>query len=152
MAGIDRVGHVVLWVSEVAKQVAFYRDVVGMQIVNFDEEKGEAFMSFGTQHHDIGLFKDKGGDSRGSLGLAHIAFHMPGDQDELRQMHERMRDAGARIDRTTDHGMTLSVYFLDPEGNRLEVYTDSLAADEGLAFMRENGGLMKTLDLEKAAT
>jgi catechol-2,3-dioxygenase len=77
---------------------------------------------------------------------------MPGGQDELRQMHERMRDAGARIDRTTDHGMTLSVYFLDPEGNRLEVYTDSLAADEGLTFMRENGGSMKTLDLEKAAT
>ena len=68
MSGIDRVGHLVLWVSDVSAEVEFFRTALGMEIVNFDEEKGEAFMSFGTQHHDVALFKDQGDGSRGSLG------------------------------------------------------------------------------------
>jgi catechol 2,3-dioxygenase-like lactoylglutathione lyase family enzyme len=53
MARIERVGHTVLYVSDVAKAVDFYRDKLGMEDVRWQERPG-AFMSFGRQHHDIG--------------------------------------------------------------------------------------------------
>ena len=152
MAGIDRVGHVVLWVSDVAREVAFYHDVLGMEIVNHDVATGEAFLSFGAQHHDLALFRGEGDGTHGTRGLEHIAFHVTGGIDDLRDMHARLRAAGVAIERTSDHGMTVSVYFRDPEGNRLEVYTDSMAEAEGLQFMRDHGGLRNDLDWERAAT
>jgi catechol 2,3-dioxygenase len=152
MAGIDRGGYVVRWVSDVAREDAFYCDVLGMEVVNHDAAAGEAFLSFGAQHHDLALFRGEGEGTCGTRGLEHIAFHVAGGIDDLRVMYERLRAEGVAIERTSDHGMTVSVYFRDPEGNRLEVYTDSMAEAEGLQFMRDNGGLRHDLNWERAAT
>ena len=147
MIGIERVGHVVLGVSDVDTSVAFYRDVLGMEPVRYVPGSA-AFMSFGTLHHDIGLFKDKGDGTRGSLGLVHLALRLPGGDPELRAAYDKLKAAGVDVDHGTDHGMTHSMYFKDPDGNTLEIYVDVYPEAEGMEVMRNKGGYRETIDLE----
>ncbi len=147
MLGIERVGHVVLRVSNVDASTAFYRDVLGMQVTSFRPGLG-AFLSFGTLHHDIALFQAKEDASRGDLGLAHIAMRLSGGDMELRSAYDQLKVAGVEIRSTTDHGMTHSVYFSDPDGNTLEVYTDVYSEEEGMEVMRTKENLRQPLDIE----
>lgn len=140
MAAIKRVGHVVLHVSDVSAAVDFYRDAMGMEVVRHDAERGMAFMSFGTQHHDIGLFKVRGEETKGNLGLGHIAFVIDGGVKELEELHARLVSHGAEIRSLTDHGMTKSVYFSDPDGNRLEIFCDTMTQEEGKRFLSDRPG------------
>lgn len=151
MAKISRVAHVVLYVSDVEAAVGFYRDALGMEVVRHDSERGMAFMSFGTQHHDIGLFRVKGEETRGNLGLGHVAMVIEGGMEELEEMHDRLASYGANIKSLTDHGMTKSVYFEDPDGNRLEIYYDTMGQEEGKRFLSERGGGASRFTFEEAA-
>jgi catechol 2,3-dioxygenase len=42
--------------------------------------------------------------------------------DDVRAFYHRLTTAGIRIDRTVTHGIACSVYFYDPEDNRVELY------------------------------
>lgn len=147
MVKINKVGHVVLSVSDFDAQVNFYRDALGMEVVQYQPERSAAFLSFGTQHHDIALFKARDEHTHGTIGLAHIAFQIEGGLEELKAVHQRLVDAGAEILSVTDHGMTNSVYFTDVDGNRLEVFCETMSPEEGVRYMRESGGTAKPLTL-----
>ena len=146
MIGIERVGHIVLRVADVDTSVAFYRDVLGMETMR--QSSSAAFMSFGTLHHDIGLFKDNGERTRGTLGLAHVALRLHGADAELRVAYDELKAAGVEVDHTSDHGMTHSFYFPDPDGNTLEIYVDVYSEEKGRDVMRNKGGYREKLDME----
>ena len=139
MTYIDKIAHVVLHVSDVSDAMTFYQDILGMEIVRYDSEAGMAFMSFGTQHHDIGLFHVKGEATRGNLGLAHVAMVVNGDLMKLEKMHDRLVAAGTEV-RLADHGMTKSVYFKDPDGNGLELFVEVMSQSEGKKYLSERTG------------
>ena len=44
--------------------------------------------------------------------------------DSLRAIHATLQGADVAVD-AVSHGMTWSIYFHDPEGNRLEVFVDT---------------------------
>ena len=54
-------------------------------------------------------------------------MQIEGGEEELKVLYGRLLNAGARIDHTTDHGLTRSVYFFDPDGNRLEIFCEMMA-------------------------
>jgi len=139
MVQVNKVGHVVLSVKDPEKSAKFYSEVLGMEIVSYNEERRSAFLSFGTQHHDIALFCAPIESVRGQIGLNHIAFQINGGVEELHFLHERLLAYGAIIDRTSDHGITTSVYFFDPDGNRIEVFCEMMDPEEGLNYMRNRG-------------
>jgi catechol-2,3-dioxygenase len=59
--------------------------------------------------------------------------------DELKELYQGLKEHGATIDHTVDHGMTASVYFFDPDGNRIEFFCNNTdTAEEGLALMRSS--------------
>jgi catechol 2,3-dioxygenase-like lactoylglutathione lyase family enzyme len=142
MPKINKVAHVVLAVSDVARSKAFYRDVLGMELISDRPDDGpSAFLSFGTQHHDIALFQAKPGAQQGDLRLIHAALQLEGGRDELREMDQRLKDAGVTPTKPVTHGITNSIYFQDPDGHTFEIYIEAFAtAAEGLAFMREQSG------------
>ena len=140
MAGFNRVGHVVLYVSDVDEAVEFYRDKVGMELVRYNAERGLAFMSFGTQHHDLGLFRVRGEPTKGRLGLSHIAFVINGGTAELEEVHDRLAGKGVEILEKIDYGYTRSFYFNDPDGNRVEAYCDLKSPLESKRFLAERPG------------
>ena len=139
MSHINKVAHVVLRVSNVEEAVTFYRDILGMETVRYDTEAGMAFMSFGTQHHDIGLFSVRDEATRGNLGLAHVAMVVDGDLADLKVMHDKLLANGRDV-RLADHGMTKSVYFQDPDGNGLELFTEVMTQEEGKTYLAGRSG------------
>ena len=153
MPRINKVGHVVLNVKDVEASVKFYTEALGMEVMRL-RENSAAFLSFGTQHHDIALFKAPEGAEMGTLGLNHIAFQIEGGETELRQLYGRLIQHGAKVDYTTDHGMTHSVYFFDPDGNRLEIFSQELPAADAKQFLQDARAardVMQPLDLETVA-
>ena len=152
MARINKVGHVVLNVTDVGASARFYTEALGMEVMRL-REGNAAFLSFGTQHHDIALFKAPEGAERGQLGLNHIALQIEGGETELRQLYGRLVQQGAKVDFTTDHGMTHSVYFFDPDGNRLEIFSQEMPSADAKQFLhdaRAVADVMQPLDLETA--
>ena len=57
-------------------------------------------------------------------------------------------EARATIDHIVDHGMTRSVYFLDPDGIEMELFSDTYATEEeGLAYMKSTRGGAVPMDI-----
>ena len=147
MARVNKVGHVVLNVKEVDASIKFYTEALGMELMS-KNERGMAFLSFGSQHHDIALFPAPVEAERGTLGLNHIAMQIEGGELELRELYGNLVKAGAQVDHTSDHGLTHSVYFQDPDGNHLEIFCEMMSPEEGVQFMKDSRGYGKPLELE----
>lgn len=142
MPKIIGLSHVVLYVNDLDKMVAFYRDVLGL--VKYHEHPGR--MVFLTpdpeiDDHQIALAKGREGDAK---ILAHIAWRVETPAD-VKAFYEKFKAQGVRIDHCVSHayeemGNTVSCYFLDPEGNRLEVYA--------LVPERDDKRINRPLDLD----
>lgn len=117
-----QIGHVGLYVTDLAKMRDFYTGVLGFDVT--DAGTGRAaemvFMSRDPrEHHQVVLAT---GRPPGSYSVVNqISFRVKSLQ-ELREMHRRLVDHDVQQIRPIDHGNSWSIYFLDPEGNRLEVY------------------------------
>jgi catechol-2,3-dioxygenase len=140
MAKINKVAHVVLRVKKWEENVQFYSEALGMEVVTCNDERHTAFLSFGTQHHDIGLFQAASEAENGAAGLSHIAFQIDGGVEELRELHGKLVAYGADIIELTEHSVTKSVYFRDPDGNRLEIFCEKMSAEEAIEVMRSGDG------------
>jgi catechol 2,3-dioxygenase len=155
MAKIKKVGHVVLGVRDPARSVKFYTEVLGMELVKVLDEMQMAFFSFGERDHDIAVIKVPDEQPVGSSGLAHTALEIEGGQEQLRELYERLKRSGARVEFTADHVLTKSVYFFDPDGNRLEIFSQELpgvSAKQYLHEARVAADVMRPLDLEAATS
>jgi len=155
MAKIKKVGHVVLGVRDPARSVKFYTEVLGMELVKVLDEMQMAFFSFGERDHDIAVIKVPDEQPVGSSGLAHTALEIEGGQEQLRELYERLKRSGARVEFTADHVLTKSVYFFDPDGNRLEIFSQELPSDNAKQYLhaaRAAADVMRPLDLETATS
>jgi catechol-2,3-dioxygenase len=155
--GIHRLNHAVLFVSDLARSVAFYQDVLGFNRVPMtpDGFAGAAFLQApdSTNDHDLGLFELPGAAAsqagRATVGLYHLAWEVD-TLDELSATAERLSAAGA-LAGASDHGSTKSLYGKDPDGLEFEIVwlvpADRL--DEGALAARRRIGRLD-LDAEKA--
>ena len=120
------VGHIHLKVADLDRAIAFYRDVLGFDLVQRMGDQA-AFLSAGGYHHHIGLntWESRGGSPppRGTTGLYHVAFLFP-DRSSLAQVLRRVLDAGVQLDGASDHGVSEALYLRDPDGNGIELYRD----------------------------
>ena len=124
-----------------------------MELVQFLGEMQMAFFSFGDRDHDIAVIKVPDDQPVGSPGLAHTALEIEGGVAELRELHDRLKSHGVKVEFTADHVLTKSVYFFDPDGNRLEIFSQEMppaAAKEYLHAARGGADVMRPLDLETA--
>ena len=121
-----RIGHVHLKVADLDRSIAFYRDVMGVEVVQ-RYGKQAAFLSAGGYHHHIGLntWQSRGGQppAPGTTGLFHVAFLYP-DRPSLARALKQVVEAGVTIDGAADHGVSEAIYFRDPDGNGIEIYRD----------------------------
>ena len=124
--GLQRIGHVVLNVRDLAASQAFYVDVVGMQVR--EAMAGAAFLTCGEAHHDVALVQARSGQEQppagrplhGRTGLNHVMLWTE-SVDDVRATYRRLKAAGDESARPIDHGSVRSIYFLDPDGNTVEV-------------------------------
>jgi catechol-2,3-dioxygenase len=124
---IHRLNHAVLYVRDVARSVAFYRDVLGFRVVEgMAGLPGAAFLQAegSSNDHDLGLFEigAAAGDSpagRATVGLYHLAWEVDtlADLDELAH---KLVAVGALVG-SSDHSTTKSLYGKDPDGLEFEI-------------------------------
>src|SRR5262247_4679982 len=153
MAKINKVGHVVLGCRDPHTSIKFYTENLGMELVQFNQELQMAFFSFGEQHHDIAVIKVPDDQPVGSSGLSHTALQIEGGEAELRELYHQLKDHGVKMEMTVDHVLTKSVYFFDPDGNRLEIFSQEMPAADAKQFLhnaRTGAEVMQPLDLETA--
>lgn len=126
-----RIGHVHLKVSNLERSIAFYRDIMGLEVTQMYGDQA-AFLGAGGYHHHIGLNTWESAGSprppRGTTGLYHTAFLYP-DRPALARALKRALDAGVELEGAADHGVSEAIYFSDPDGNGIEIYRDRAPED-----------------------
>ncbi len=121
---IESLGHVVIKVRDLEVAEEFYNQVLGIPIQSRSEADRMTFFTLG-QHHDfavIAVGAKAAAANPDAVGTHHIAFKV-GDLDTLRAAKTRLEAEGVTV-APVDHHVTKSLYFSDPDGNALELYTD----------------------------
>jgi len=144
MPKINGLSHVVLYVNDLDKMTAFYRDVLGL--VKYREHPGRmVFLTADPNIEDHQLALAKGREGNAKI-IAHIAWKANAPAD-VKEYYEKFKKLGVPIDHCVSHayeemGNTVSCYFLDPEGNRVEIYA--------LVAERDDQRINRPLDLDKS--
>jgi catechol 2,3-dioxygenase-like lactoylglutathione lyase family enzyme len=124
---INKIGHVVLSVSDVGRSVKFYTEVLGCSISDVYPDAlvpGKmAFLRFNGDHHGIGVIAAKGADGKQGRELHHIALEIL-SLDELVLAREYFKKIGVPIVREGRRraGSQISVEIADPDGHSIELF------------------------------
>lgn len=142
-----KLGHVVLKVRDAGRSRDFYTRALGLKVAHEDPEHGAVFLSLGREHHELALFQQATGQppDASQPGLHHMAWQL-GSFEELQAAHRELKAMGVPIESTIEHNVSRSVYFADPDGNRVELYCDMV--EDGFETMRTLGPRRAPLDLE----
>jgi catechol-2,3-dioxygenase len=117
--------HVTLRTSHLDEMLDWYGKVIGARVLFRNE--AAAWTSNDEANHRVaflavpGLSDDP--DKIGHNGLHHSAFEYSSFED-LMSSYARLRDEGLEPAFCLDHGMTISIYYRDPEGNFVELQSD----------------------------
>jgi catechol 2,3-dioxygenase len=134
-----RLGHVNLYVSDLARSIQFYERVCGLRKVRSESAIRAGFLSNGNTHHDLGLIEVSRGDARlgrdGKVqisstrgtrpGLNHLGWEME-NEAQLIAAYRRLIAAGLKPTALFDHLVSHAVYVADPDGNVHEFYADMM--------------------------
>ena len=117
------IGHVHLNVKDLDRSIAFYREVLGLDVVL--RMPKVAFLSYDGYHHHVAL------DSRAAAslgapdkqGLHHFALRHE-TRSELAASVRRAQAASVPIKRAADFYVLEAVFIDDPDGNGIELSWD----------------------------
>lgn len=133
---VRELGHLVLYVRDVARSADFYRDVLGWTQIIPDTGAvpvGIAAFSSGRTHHEL-LLIEVGRDATPipagrRIGMYHFGLNVGDSDDDLRALLTTLHEAGTTIVGASDHTVTHSLYIQDPDGNEIELYVDVPGVD-----------------------
>ena len=118
-----RLNHVVLYVSDLDRSLAFYQAAFGMELVASEPRIPAAFLRLprSGNHHDLALMAigDSFGPKRPGIGVYHVAWQVD-TIDELAEAQATLAELGALVGESS-HGSTKSLYAHDPDGLEFEV-------------------------------
>ena len=119
---LRRLDHVSLNVSDRARSIAWYRDVLGLK-QRGEPRRDDWPVFMGELGACVALFQaqvETAERQPESTGLRHVAFMV--GRDDLAAAQTRLRERGVEF-RFEDHGNAHSIYFPDPDGNVIELTT-----------------------------
>ena len=113
--------HIGLYVTDMASMVSFYTEVLGFSVTDRARirENDVIFLSRSPdEHHQIVLVPGRASQSPSTVNQ--ISFRVIA-LAELRRLHAQLVGLGVSGINPTNHGGSWSVYFSDPEGNRIDL-------------------------------
>lgn len=116
--------HFELFVRDLAQMERFYTEALGFEVTDRGTGTGGlVFLSRNpAEHHQLVLNPDAARRTDGSP-LDHISFRV-GSLADLRRFHAALDGVAGDL-QTVSHGNAWSIYFRDPEDNRLELFVDT---------------------------
>jgi catechol-2,3-dioxygenase len=118
--------HVTLKTTRLQEMVDWYGTVVGAK-PNFQFPGGAWLTNDGANHRLALLTSSKMGDDPDKLmhtGMHHLAFEY-GNFNDLLDTYARLHEQGIKPHMSLDHGITTSFYYVDPDGNSVELQYDN---------------------------
>lgn len=121
-----QLSHVGIYCHDCEAMIRFYEEVLGLTVtdrgLSTSAKQPIIFMSSNaTQHHQFVLVQGRAKDVPSTVNQ--LSFKVEA-LDELRVVANKVTGKGVKV-RQTSHGNAWSVYFMDPEGNQIEIYLDT---------------------------
>jgi catechol-2,3-dioxygenase len=131
--------HVVYQTRQFDRMISWYETVFQAHVVHRDPAL--AFLTFDEEHHrfafanlDVVRGDAPNAGSRGEIGVNHVAWTFASAHDLL-DTYKRLKAQGILPYWPVHHGPTLSLYYADPDGNRMEFQADAMSVADANAFM-----------------
>ena len=140
MAKPNKLAHVVYMTRRFDEMLEWYKAV--FEATAQFENPAIAFLTYDDEHHRFALvnmdvFAPDGIASSmpPGVGVNHVGYTF-GNLGDLLENYDRLKKLGINPYWEVHHGMTVSVYYQDPDGNRMEFQVDCCAsAEEARDFM-----------------
>ena len=119
-----QLGHIVLRVRDLERSEQFYSDVLGLHVTNKRPGQMTFMSAVDESSHELALVPvgdDAPGPEDSRVGLYHFAWQMD-SFDDLKMLYADMKSKNVDVRGIGDHGISLGVYFFDPDGNEVEAY------------------------------
>ena len=141
MAKPSKLAHVVYMTRRYEEMLAWYQAVFEAKVQY--QNPAFAFLTYDDEHHrfafaNMSLLNPDGTeiDARSKVGVNHVGYTFA-DAGQLLENYDRLKQIGITPYWRVHHGVTLSMYYQDPDGNRMEFQVDCCAnADEAHTFMQ----------------
>ena len=133
-----KLAHIVLRTAAKQPLLEWYREVLEGEIVFDNAFIG--FLTYDDEHHRVAVIQmpDLVRPDRPAPGLHHIAFTYASLADLL-HTYERLKAVGVKPAYCINHGPTTSMYYEDPDGNRVELQIDNFpTAEEATTWIRSD--------------
>lgn len=130
---IGGIHHITALCTNLERTVSFYRDLLGMTLVKRtanEDDPGARHFYFGDSEATPGsliTFMEYANMDQGAIGVGvvhHFALRA-GSLEELHAWHKHLSDHGIQTTEPIDRTYYSSIYFRDPDGNIVEIATDS---------------------------
>jgi len=138
MTAPSKFAHIVYRTHRFEEMIDWYTRVFEA-ITRYRDERF-AFLSYDDEHHRMAIVNlgpapaNQSKASKPGPGVHHVAYTW-NNLDELLDTYQRLKIMGIRPVSPVRHGMTLSMYYADPDGNGLEFQIDLLDPEAADAFM-----------------
>ena len=143
MAKPSKLAHVVYMTRRYEEMLAWYQAVFEAKLQY--QNPAFAFLTYDDEHHrfafaNMSVLNPNGTDTEATakLGVNHVGYTFA-NAGELLENYDRLKQVGITPYWSVHHGVTLSMYYRDPDGNRMEFQVDCCAnADEAHTFMHSD--------------
>ena len=143
MSRPKKIAHIVMRTRQYDKMIAWYEKVFEAQVQH--QNPVIAFLTFDDEHHRFAFINLSAVDPQSSepepnnaSGIDHVAFTFE-NLDALMDAYERLKAAGIEPYWPIHHGITISFYYKDPDGNRIEFQAERFATmAEGTAYIHSD--------------
>ncbi len=133
-----KMGHVALKVRNLDQMIEWYATVLEAEISYRNDDV--AFMAYDDEHHRIALVKlpELELPADNATGMDHVSFTYK-DLGELLASYTRIKEAGIEPFWCIIHGPSTSMYYKDPDGNKIELMIDNFETLEELVEFFDGG-------------
>jgi len=152
MAKPTKLAHVVYQTRRFDEMIDWYKKVFEAKVVY--QTPALAFLTYDEEHHrfafiNMSAFKpDSAGiGERADTGVNHVAYTFAGIGDLL-ETYDLLKQAGITPYWPIHHGITLSLYYRDPDGNRMEFQVECCSVEEANALMLSDAFAANPIGIE----
>jgi catechol 2,3-dioxygenase-like lactoylglutathione lyase family enzyme len=140
MAKPSKLAHVVYMTRRYEEMLTWYQAVFEARVQY--ENPAFAFLTYDDEHHrfafaNMSVLNPDGTDTEATskVGVNHVGYTFA-NAGELLENYDRLKQIGITPYWEVHHGVTLSMYYRDPDGNRMEFQVDCFAnAEQAHDFM-----------------
>lgn len=127
----SKFSHFVLKTGRYEEMRDWYMTVLGARVVQGNDRV--AFLTYDNEHHRLAIVRvdDLEPRPRYASGLDHVSYTYE-DLGQLLSTYRRLKAAGIEPRWPINHGVTTSLYYQDPDGNKVELQFENFPTDDEL--------------------